>query len=207
MKLTEEYKIAEAFLLQPWKKLTYADVYRISGKKSKGYIYKSLGKLLNEKIIEKENVGKSILYNLNLNSLKSRYYLGILNEYRSWKMAYVPHKIIENISKKIKTPFFILIVTGSYAKQKQNKNSDLDIAVICDDTLDTKSIYASIKLESDLSIPKVHPFVFTRKEFVEMLTNDEFNYGKEIARYNLIFYGAEQYYTILNEGIKHGFRG
>jgi len=40
-----------------------------------------------------------------------------------------------------------------------------------------------------------------------MLTNKEFNYGKEVARNNVIFYGGSIYFNILNEAIEYGFRG
>jgi len=45
------------------------------------------------------------------------------------------------------------------------------------------------------------------KEFYEMLINKEENYGKEIARNNLIITGGKEYYAILQEAIEHGFRG
>ena len=54
-------------------------------------------------------------------------------------------------------------------------------------------------------IPKMHPYVFSKKDFLEMLTNKEFNYGKEIAKKHLIVYGAEFYFKILREAIKYGY--
>lgn len=40
-----------------------------------------------------------------------------------------------------------------------------------------------------------------------MLTNKEFNYGKEVAKYNFIFYGGNTYFNILNDAIENGFKG
>jgi hypothetical protein len=40
-----------------------------------------------------------------------------------------------------------------------------------------------------------------------MLINDEFNYGKELARKHILYYGAEQYYKILFWAMKNGFKG
>ena len=78
--LKEEHVIGSAFLVQPWKKLTYKDIQKITGKKSKGYIYKAINRLVREDIINTEQVGRSILYSLNLDSLKTNSYIGFLNE-------------------------------------------------------------------------------------------------------------------------------
>ena len=207
--LNEEHKIAATFLEKPWKKLTYLEVRKLSGKKSKSYIYRTLNHLMNDKVIETEQVGNSLLYGLRLNLLQTQSYLGLLSESIAWESSHIPLNIIEKLADKIKkvTPFFVLIVTGSYAKRKENKKSDLDVVIICDDTVRPQAIMAEIRLESDLSIPRVHPFVFTGKQFLEMLTNKEFNYGKEIARNNIIFFGGSIYFNIINEAIEHGFKG
>ncbi|MEK6926983.1 MAG: nucleotidyltransferase domain-containing protein [Nanoarchaeota archaeon] len=207
--LNEEHKISTSFLQKPWKKLTYSEIQKISGKKSKSYIYRALNHLTNEKIIQTERVGKSILYELTISGLQTQSYLGNLSEYLAWQSSHIPQDIINKLAEKIGkiTSFFILIVTGSYANKTQTKKSDLDIAIICDDKVNPQSIMAEIKLESNLSIPQVHPYIFTRKQFTEMLTNKEFNYGKEIAKNNIIFFGGSIYFNILNEAIEHGFKG
>ena len=83
----------------------------------------------------------------------------------------------------------------------------MDIVIICDDQQPPNAILSQIKLESELMIPEFHPYVFTRAQFYEMLINKEENYGKEIARNNLIITGGKEYYTILQEVISHGFNG
>ena len=205
--LKEEHVIGSAFLVQPWKKLTYKDIQKITGKKSKGYIYKAINRLVREDIINTEQVGRSILYSLNLDSLKTKSYIGFLNEYLSWKSKHMPHRTIEKIVSKISAAHYVFIVTGSYAKKKQTPKSDLDVTIICDDNTNPKSIMAEIAFESEVSIPVVEPYVFTRKEFLQMLLDKGENYGKEVARHNSIFYGGAIYYTILHEALMHGFRG
>ena len=203
--LKKQYIIDSAFIKEPWKKLTYSDIQKITKKRSKGYIYNALKRLIDERIILTEKVGKSILYSLNLSSISAQSYMGFLHEYISWNQKHIPLQIIEKIRNKIPTKFFILLLTGSYAKKNQTKTSDLDIVIICDE--DPKKIMAQISYESDISIPKVHPYVFTKDQFLKMLLDDEENYGKETARNSFIFYGGSQYYAVLNEAIKHGFRG
>ncbi len=205
----EEHKIGKAFLEKPWKKLTYLEVRKLSGKKSKSYIYRALNHLMHNEIIMTEQVGRSLLYYPTLNFLQTQSYLGSLNEHLSWQATHIHSNILERLADKIIkiTPFFILIVAGSYANRTQTKKSDLDVVIICDDKINPKTIMAEIKLESVMSIPQVHPFVFTKKEFLEMLTNKGINYGKEVVNNNMIFFGGENYYNIINEAIQHGFRG
>lgn len=207
--LNEETKIAAAFLEKPWKRLTYLEIRTLSGKKSKSYIYRTLSHLMNDNVVDTQAVGNSLLYGLKLYSLQTQSYCGFLSEALAWESNHIPTDIIEKLADKIRkvTPFFVFLITGSYAKKKENKRSDLDVVVLCDDSVDPQRIMAEIKLEGDLSIPKVHPYIFTKKQFLEMLTNKDFNYGKEVARHNIIFYGGNIYFNILQEAIDHGFKG
>lgn len=208
--MTEEYKIDAAFLRQPWKKLTYSEIQEISGKKSKSYIYRAIKRLQDNGIVFAEPVGKSILYGLKLDSLRTQNYLGFLEDYRAWTNKHVPLQVISDLSNKLSTTLttsFSLIVTGSYAKGGQNKSSDLDVVVVCDDFFNSKKIYAELKYFAETSIPHIHLYVFNKKEFLAMLLDKKENYGKEIARYHLIFRGGTEYYALLKGAIDHGFRG
>ncbi len=207
-KLTEEYKVDAAFLKEPWKSITYIDIQRLSKKKSKGFIYKALKRLIKNKAIMPERIGKrNLIYSPNLSLALTQSYWGFLHEYISWRNEKIPFQVLEKLRAKMPTSFFIMIVTGSYAKGKQNKESDLDVVIICEDTFNPGKINAELGHISDTSIPKVHLYSFTRKEFLEMLLNDKQNYGKEIARNCLIFYGGAVYYSLLQEAIKNGFKG
>lgn len=207
--ITEQYTIDSAFTKEPWKKLTYRDIQKISKKKSRSYIYDAIDRLKEQKIIIPEEVGKSILYSLNINSPFVQNYVAFLEEYKAWTSRTIPLEIVSKLGTKISqiTPFYTLIVTGSYAKGTQTNKSDLDIVIVCDDKVDPQKINAEVKLEAQTSIPEVHLYVFRKQEFTEMLLNTKQNYGKEIARNHLIFKGGSAYYSILAEAILNGFRG
>jgi len=204
--IKEQYEIDKAFLKEPWKALTYSEVQKISKKKSKSYIYKELRRLIDNKMITAERIGKkTIIYSPILNKASAQQYWGFLNENNSWILDKFPFQVIENLRKEIPTPLFTLIVTGSYAKKTHTKSSDLDVVVIAD--YNTQEVYAKLKYEAETSLPKVHLYVFTSKEFLDMLLSKKENYGKEIARNNLVFFGGASYYSILQEAIENGFRG
>jgi len=206
VKTKKSYAIERVFIREPWENLTYLKVQKLSKSKSKSYIYSVINRLKEEKKINQIIISKrAIMYNPVLDSLQAQNYWGFLAEYLAWNKNKFPFQVIENLRKKIPTPFFTLLVTGSYAKGTQNSKSDLDVVILSDE--DSKLIYSELKYECETSIPKVHLYVFTKEEFFKMLFSKKENYGKEIARNNLIFFGGASYYSILSEAIKNGFKG
>jgi len=203
--LKKEYQILEEFVRKPWKRLTFKEVKKISGKKSESYVYTSLKKFVKLNILKEERAGNVVLYSLNLSSHKTITHISFVLEYISWNKKYIQYKDLEKIASKIPTKFFTFIITGSYVTNTQKKNSDIDVVILCDDTFDTKRIYAELKLDAELNIPLIHLYVFKNSEFLEMLLNKGANYGKEIVNKNLILFGAENYYKIISEAIKNGF--
>lgn len=204
--LKENNAINKVFLEKPWKSITYSEIQKLSGKKSKSYIYSAINDLKESNMIETKHIGKrTIVYTPKVNTASAQSYWGFLNENNSWNQKNFPLKIIENLCAKMPTNFFTLIATGSYAKKTNTSKSDLDLVIISDS--DPKIIYSELKYECETSIPKVHLYVFTKKEFIEMLSSKKENYGKETARNSMIFFGGASYYSLLSEAIEHGFKG
>lgn len=202
--INKEYTVLEPFTIEPWKGLTFKEVKKLSKNKSDNYVHRTLKKFVKAKILKENKIGNNLLYLIDHN-VKALNIIGFIEEYKANTLKHIPD--IQNILNKINTPYYSFIITGSYAKNKQNEKSDLDVVIICDDKRDPKSILAEIKLEAELSTPEIHLYVFTKSQFLEMLTNKEANYGKETAKNKLIVTGAKEYYDILIEAIKNGFNG
>ncbi len=205
--LKKEHEIMAVFAKTPWKRFTFKEIKKLSGKKSESYVYSSLKKFVKMGLLMEEKAGNVVLYLLNLASLKARTYTGFISEHISWSQKHIPYRDMEKISKGIPTEFYILIITGSYARKTQRPDSDLDMVIVCDDSVDPKRIQAEISQDCKLNIPPIHLYVFRKKGFLEMLTNKEANYGKEIANNNLILSGGKEYYGIINKAIQNGFNG
>ncbi len=205
--LKKDYQILEEFVKKPWKKFTFKETKKLSGKKSESYVYTSLKKFVKSNILKEERAGNVVLYSLNIDSHKTFAYVGFVLEHLSWNKKHIPYKDLEKIASKVPTKFFIFIITGSYVTNTQKKTSDIDVVIICDDAFEPKRIYAELKQDCELNIPSIHLYVFKKIEFLNMLINKEANYGKEIANKNLILFGSEVYYSIISEAIKNGFTG
>lgn len=203
--LKKDYQVLIQFIKEPWKKFTFKEVKAFTGKKSESYIYASLKKFVKTGILREEHAGNVVLYQLDLKSLKAQVYAGFVSEYVAWGKKHIPYKDLQKIADKIPTEFYIFIITGSYAKNKQKETSDMDIAIIIGDSEEPKRVYAELRMACELNIPQIHLYVFKKSEFFQMLLNDEANYGKEIVKNNLILYGGGVYYNILHEVVENGF--
>ena len=202
--LTKEYTILEPFAHEAWKKFTFKEIKKLSHNKSDNYVHTVLKRFVASGILQEQKVGNVIAYSLT-KTIFTLDTIGFVAEYQAKNATQLPFKNIQKLINKLKTSFYIFIVTGSYAKNTQKEMSDLDVVIICDNSREPNSILSQIRLESELMVPEIHPYVFTQDQFYQMLTNKEANYGKEIARHNLIITGGKAYYSILLEAIEHGF--
>ncbi len=95
-------------------------------------------------------------------------------------------------------PFIILIfgskVKKQYKKQNRskNKNSDIDFLIITEE----KYVF-KIKEILELYPINIHPTFINYEEFVLMLKNKEFSVVSEAIKQNIILFGIEEYYEIL----------
>jgi len=205
--LKKEHEILKAFIEKPWQKFTFKEIKTLAKKKSDSYVYNSMKRFVKEKILSRERAGNVVLYYLNLACAKSQVYAGMAAEHIAWNKRHIPYADLNGMLSKIPANFFTLIVTGSYASNKQSAESDIDVVIICDSSANAQKIYAELRYSCEINIPPIHLYVFKESEFIEMLLDKKANYGKEIAKNNLILYGSEVYFKIIAEAIKNGFNG
>jgi len=199
-----EMRVLKPFVKEPWRTFTLGEIKLASGQKSHHYVYDSLNKFVEKNIIKVEKKGNTNLYKVK-NNQEAIGYLSFF-EYLTKEQVGIPYKHIAKISGKIKNSYYSMIITGSYADGKKTKKSDIDVVVIIPNS-ENKKMYETALKEGELMIPEVHGFVFTEHEFYLMLTNKEFNLGKETARKHIIYFGAESYYQILFNALENGFAG
>lgn len=201
----EEFKIIEFFAQNISKNYTIKEIMKSISKKSYAWTYNALKHLNKKDIINIEKKGNLKLCSLNLYNDTLKYLA--LAELKKANAKKLPKKNIEKLIESVPIDYFIFIVTGSYAKGQATKNSDLDIVVIIEDKINKNQILNTLKNQGELMIPEVHPYVFSKSEFVEMLLNHEENYGKILFKNHLILFGAENFYRIIKTAINKGFSG
>ncbi|MBI2574866.1 nucleotidyltransferase domain-containing protein [Candidatus Woesearchaeota archaeon] len=201
----KQLKIFEVIAKKPFAEYTRKEVKKDSKEKSNNALALAINLLKKEEVLIERKIGKSGLLTLNLENDLAFYYLALCNNNR------ISHNVklaLESLKKELSedTPFYSIIIFGSYASGEQKKDSDLDVGVFIENEDKRKQIDAlanSAKLKSVLEMD-VH--VIPRAEMIEMLTDKGENLGKQIARKHLAVYNQRIFYEIIKEGIKHGFR-
>lgn len=191
-----QLKILEIFKNFPNRRWTYGELKENLKESSNNKLQTALANFEKESLIFISRKKGFNLISLNLDSEKIFTYFSLIDLERL-------NPEILDILKEIKmailerTSFFSLIVFGSYAKNKSNKSSDLDIAIILGD----KNIEGLIKPEinsikrKSLIVLDIH--YFSKKDLLEMVSSKKQNIGKEIVENNLVFYGGEFFYNLI----------
>ena len=106
--------------------------------------------------------------------------------------------MLKDLLTSVNNPFFIILVFGSYAKEKQTINSDLDLMFILKNKNDSKEIEQAINNIHTKTKKSVH--YVDINDFLDMIKNpNQFNIGNEAKKYHVILHGVEMYYEILRK--------
>ncbi len=201
----EEIKIIKIFESGLCRDYSIRGLMKKISKNSYTWTHKTVKKLAKLEIIAITEKGRSKMCSINLDNNLTLIYLSLLEESRIHTRK-LPRENIYKLLNTIPLSYFTFIVTGSYASGNATEKSDLDIVILAENGTDTKKLLTILKNKGELMIPEAHPYVFTKSEFLQMLLSKEENYGKFIVKNKLIIFGAENYYLIIKEAIKNGFR-
>ena len=154
--------------------------------------YQNIAKLHKNGIVDIDDRGNNKSCSFNNSFNHDVFHVEIIRRTRILKNKNL-YVIINDIRRKISSPFFIALLFGSYASGKHDKGSDIDIALIADDEIIVKDVKTVISL-----IPlDIHLLHFTPNEFLSMIKSKEFSVGIEIFKNNIILHGIENYYELI----------
>ncbi len=103
-------------------------------------------------------------------------------------------KLVYKRIKEIKSPFYTLVLFGSFANKTNKVHSDIDLCLISDNPEVTKEVQVVLSITP----LDVHLQEFTSAQFISMLKNKGFNVGNEIIKNNIVLYGIESFYEMIN---------
>ncbi|MFA5888123.1 MAG: nucleotidyltransferase domain-containing protein [Candidatus Nanoarchaeia archaeon] len=173
----------------------------LMAKKDYPTVYNAIKELEATRILQTKRAGHAKLCTISLTN-NAVSILSFLDEQEALSKA------LPNTDKIMEFKDFeddILLITGSYAKGTQTRQSDMDFVIIAKD----KAFEKQKLLESltALFLPKIHPIVITYKDFMDMLLEKKASFGKEIFNNRLLLRNASRYYLLLKEAMENGFRG
>ena len=151
-------------------------------------------RLIEKKILKVQTIGKSSLCSLNEKCFGTNLYEAE-NERREEILKNKNiNQLYKEIMSKVKTSSFILLIFGSYAKNKQTKFSDIDLLFISNESNFESKVSDILSL-----LPlKTHALIFTEEEFIRMKDSKKSNVIQEAIESNIILYGIEAYYRLKN---------
>src|SRR3989344_3723075 len=205
MLTAKQLNIFQAFAKQPFGEFTRKALKETAKEKSNNALSLAVKAFTAKKLVLEKKVGRSSLFSLNWDNANVYHYLALANDAR---MSAILKRVIQIVRVVVDqtTQFYSLVVFGSYAMGEQRENSDVDVAVFIENAALRKQVVAALK-DAEMKSPlPLDAHVIIAAEFLEMLTNDEENLGKEIARKHIAIHNSQLFYGLLQEGIKHGFR-
>lgn len=158
------------------------------------FVNRIVNRLIKDKVIIKEKVGKAFLCSLNLENDKTIALLH-LNEVTKKEEFYKKNKeiklILEDFLEKLRLRFkenpLFVILFGSFAKGTATKESDIDILVVCKKKLEITDIIREIHAKYG---KEIIPILMTPIEFKKQKNKPVI---KEIIKYHYILYGFEDF--------------
>ncbi len=198
----KQITIFGAFCKHPYRELTYSEIKEITKEKSNSVLQRAIAAFIQEDLLTKRSVGNNFLYKVKLTNTSALAYFDI---YIQNKLSKAVKLSLRFVREELPTSFVTILVFGSYAEDRQTKDSDLDLAVIVNSFEEKNDCNLSLKAAANKSLLNIDWQVFTRKEMLEMLLAREENLGKQIAKKHLVILNASIFYSILDEGISHGF--
>ena len=200
----EKIRLLEVWRKNPFRELSVAEIMKETKKKTKTWVFNALKLLVNNNILKSTRKANLDIYNLNLENPLSLQFLQYLEAQNNLNFSQL--KIISEIIEKIPIKNYSIIMFGSYAENKQTKNSDLDVCLLIDNKETERKIKPYInEIKLNYSI-KIDEHYITFEDFVKMLLREEENLAKQIFIKRRLFYNSEIYYQLLKEAYKHGFR-
>jgi len=183
-------------LSNPEEKATIRGISRKLGK-SYTLVYNNIADLEIKEIIKKQSVPPAQIVTLNeyapleiFIDIEFKRKNNFLKKYPWIKL------MLKDILKNTNTPFFILMVFGSYAKGSQNEKSDLDLLIIVNDKKEIRN--AENTLQKAYTKIKKSINIVDTEDFKEMIKNTEkLNIGNEAKKHHILLYGIEEYYQII----------
>jgi predicted nucleotidyltransferase len=199
----EQVNILSVFAREPFRGLTFRQAKEMSRQKSNNVMQIALERFGKEGIVRVEKAGNVRTYFLDMDSGLALSYLNLIGEIelQGRKLPKEAKEMQDRISRR--TGFFILLVFGSYADGKATARSDLDVAVIVEDEGMRKEIAPYLETVKRRALIGIDCHVITREEFLEMLSSEQENLGKQIYRKSVIISGRIEYYNMIKR-LAHG---
>ncbi len=197
-----ENKILGNLLRQPLKSKSLNQI-ALDSNLSYVTVHKLVPNLIKRKLVKQEKKGKANLISVDLEyapleDLSS----AILSEKTKLTKKY-PQLIflINEIEEALAENLYILLLFGSYAKEKPKKESDIDLLFIVSDRKDIEEYKEKINKALKLLTVKKDFNIISIKDFINMLSQ-KYSVGREAFQQGIVLFGTEPYYAMVKSYVR-----
>lgn len=206
--------IVETMSRSPFESYTIERIRSLIGRNANyPTIYRKTGSLVSEGILSKSMYGMASQIRIDANSEKAISILSMVEARKSESFFGKLKGILltsmrEIVNDTINIPEIkCIMIFGSYAKEKENRNSDLDLLVIYEPSSFMpkesyenyvneikRSIMGIIKINELKGSPIMNPIIVTSEEHRDMILNKDINVAKEALPAHIILKGYGDYW-------------
>jgi len=151
----------------------------------------ALKSLTKKKIVREENKGKTLVYYLDIGHLYSE--VGFDHYMLEREKEFMKkHRILYNAIKEIiDNPFiWMVILFGSYSKETESKQSDVDLICVSNKKEETEHFVKSLRYRYNLEFA---PVVLSLYEFPN-IKKDNLPLWNDLKMYGIVFKGEDSFY-------------
>lgn len=109
--------------------------------------------------------------------------------------------LVNALLSKVPSPFFTIILFGSYVKGTASKKSDLDVLFIIPEKTMEKEITSAVGSIEHISPIGIHETTLTSQEFADLLKQKTANIAWETVDNRIVPYGAEAFFKMLETAL------
>lgn len=184
-----ELKILSSFFPEG-KEITLKKIMQRSGL-SYEPIHRTVNIINEKKLISSKKFGKTLVYSLNFEKedVKIAFFFYAKEKLKEFSKN---HRLIFNgLSKVNDYNIDFLAIFGSYAKETQTKDSDVDILCISSNKKEDEKEIRSLRYETNLDFA---PVVIPKTEFKKIKKENEV-FWNDLIKFGVIFKGYELFYS------------
>jgi predicted nucleotidyltransferase len=170
-------------------------------------VHKIIPILFQRKLIKIEKKGKNNLISIDFENSRTEDLTSAIIDEKTILIKKHPKifVLIKDIEQALVGKFFILLLFGSYAKEKEKKNSDIDLLFILPERKSIEEYKEKIDKVMKLTTLKKDINLVSTDDFIEML-NQKYSVGREAFEEGIVLFGAEHFYMMVKEYVgKKGY--
>ena len=162
-------------------------------KESYSFVNRIINRMITEELIKKQKIGHSLLCRLNVKNDKTKALMS-LNEVNKKQEFLSKNKELKLITDELlKVKADSIAIFGSYAKNTQTRESDIDLFIVTEKKLDITKLSRNIHAKYG---KEISPVILTKNQLEKQKDKPII---KEIIKYHVVLTGFENFINLMLE--------